>query len=66
MRCTECRRTMARGHSYNLPDDSGILHVSAWRCRGCGHVMEEIVTCPESGGGEARRIIYAVGTCLTL
>jgi hypothetical protein len=51
---------MVRGRSYNLPDDGGVLNVSAWRCGECGNLVEEILTCPESGRGEARRIVYAV------
>ena len=51
---------MVRGHSYDLLDDGGSLNVSAWRCVGCGDSMEEILTSPQNGGGESRRIRYAV------
>ena len=58
MRCEHCGGYMAQ-QRHELLDHVDQLRIRAWRCRGCGGLMEEIQTCP-SHGGEARRSKYAV------
>ncbi len=60
MECGRCCGVMVRGHCYDLRDENGSLNFSAWRCAGCGHVVEEILTTPHVGSKESRRIRYAV------
>jgi hypothetical protein len=59
MRCEHCGGVMAQ-QRRELLDHVDQLSIRAWRCRGCGGLMEEIRTCPPHRGGEARRIKYAV------
>ena len=59
MRCERCGGVMAQ-QRYEPWDHSEDLRIRAWRCRGCGDLMEEIRTSASHGEGEARRIRYAV------
>jgi len=59
MHCEYCGGFMAQ-YSHELLDHIDQLSIRAWRCCGCGRLMEEIRICPSHGQGEARRIQYAV------
>ena len=59
MRCEYCGGVMVQ-QRHELLDPIDQLRIRAWRCRGCGDLMEEIRICPPHGEGETRRIQYAV------
>ena len=59
MRCERCGAVMAQ-ERHELLDHVDRLSIRAWRCRGCGGLLEEIRTCPPHGRGKACRITYAV------
>jgi len=40
MQCIRCRGLMVQDQFYDLFDDSGHLHVRAWRCICCGNVLD--------------------------
>jgi hypothetical protein len=60
MRCARCRGVMTQGDRYDLPDSDGLIAVTAWHCRVCSDMAEEILVVPPSGRGEHRRLRYAV------
>ncbi len=62
MRCSRCPGFMAQDRSYDLFDEAGALHFSAWRCRGCGSMIEEIIAQMKGGTSHSRRLLYAVQT----
>ena len=59
MRCERCGGVMAQ-QRHELWDHIKDLSIRAWRCRGCGDLIEEVRTSASHGEGEARRIQYAV------
>ena len=61
MRCEHCGGSMAQ-QRHELLDHIDQLSIRAWRCCGCGNLIEEIRICPPHGQGEVRRIQYAVRT----
>ncbi len=60
MRCRSCHGMMAGGKSRTVLDDSGALAITAWWCRSCDEVIEEVRTRPRYGDIKARRVRYAV------
>lgn len=45
MHCERCGGFMAQ-YRPELLDDTDQLSIRAWRCRGCGDLIEEIRICP--------------------
>jgi len=43
MRCLRCKGLMTITHFYDLLDDTGRLGFDAWRCIGCGEVLDSVV-----------------------
>lgn len=60
MWCSLCRGFMMQDHCYDLLDESGHLSFTAWRCTSCSNIVEEILTTPHNGNGEALRVEYPV------
>lgn len=42
MRCESCHGIILSDSSRTVPDDSGSLAITAWKCPGCGGVIEKI------------------------
>lgn len=43
MRCLRCQGLMALTRFYDLRDDTGRIAFDAWRCIGCGEVLDSVV-----------------------
>ena len=43
MRCLRCKGLMALTRFYDLLDDTGHIAFDAWRCIGCGEVLDSVV-----------------------
>ena len=43
MRCLRCKGLMALTTFYDLLDDTGRIAFDAWRCIGCGEVLDPVV-----------------------
>ncbi len=43
MQCVRCRGLMVKDQFYDLLDDSGHLSFYAWRCVGCGNVLDPLI-----------------------
>ncbi len=43
MRCRRCKGLMALTRYYDLLDDTGRTAFDAWRCIGCGEVLDSVV-----------------------
>lgn len=60
MRCLRCRQVMVADPACESFDEHIIVRVTAWRCRGCSELIEEVLTTPMGGTGVRRRIRYVV------
>lgn len=60
MRCRSCHGMMVGGKNRTVLDDSGSLAITAWWCRDCDEVIEEVRTRPRGGDMKPRRVRYAV------
>lgn len=43
MRCLRCKGLMALTRFYDLLNDTGKIAFDAWRCIGCGEVLDSVV-----------------------
>lgn len=43
MCCPRCKGVMALTRFYDLQDDTGRLAFDAWRCIGCGEVLDSVI-----------------------
>lgn len=43
IRCPRCQGLMALTRFYDLLDDTGKIAFDAWRCIGCGEVLDSVV-----------------------
>jgi len=59
VRCKSCHGIRSGG-SRTVLDDSGTLAITAWRCPGCGGVIEEIHLLSRYGNASRHRILHAV------
>ena len=43
MRCLRCKGLMAFTRFYDFLDDTGRIAFDAWRCIGCGEVLDSVI-----------------------
>ena len=43
MRCLRCNGLMTTTRFYDLQDDTGHIAFDAWRCIGCGEVLDSVI-----------------------